>query len=194
MLASLTINMINHVLQRHGWAKKRLQLFVGKTAYIKIAPAFAFNFVVNEQGEIQPIDYHADIDTAIELDISSISRIYCKDKYLFRYLNVTGDHDFAAELIQIAQHTDFDIAQDFSLFIGDIPAYRISQLGGGFLNWQLHSLHNLTHAISEFLTEEQPVLAKNTPIHEFAKNVQSVTIRAEQLEQKLTQITQKIPF
>lgn len=192
MLASLAINTINHVLQRHGWAKKRLQLFTGKTAYIKIGPALAFSFVVDKQGAVQPIDHHADIDTTIDADINTVPKIFCKDKYLYRYLKVTGDHDFAAELVQIVQHTDFDLAQDFSHFIGDIPAHRISQLGNRFISWHLHGLHNITHAFSEFVTEEQPTLAKNNRMQQFVKNVQAVTTQTEQLEQKLTQITHKI--
>lgn len=194
MLRSIAVNSINHVLQRHGWAKKRLQLFAGKVAHIKINPVLAFSFAVDEQGGVHHADEQSCIDTRITVDLNTLPKIFYSDEYLYRYLKVSGNHDFATELVRIVQNIDFDVAQDLSYFIGDIPAHRAAKVSNEILNWHLRGLQNVSQAINEYLTEEPPTLAKSEHALQFTRDVQILSTQTEQLEQRLNQMTHKAFF
>ncbi len=194
MLTSIAINSINHVLQRHGWAKKRLQLLAGKVAHVEIDPVLAFSFVVDDQGAVQHADEQSSTDTRITVDLSTLPKILCSDENLYRYLKVSGNHDFATELVKIVQNIDFDVAQDLSHFIGDIPAHRMAQASTKILNWHLRGIQNISQAVNEYLTEECPTLAKSEHAQQFTRDVQILTTQTEQLEQKLNQMTHKVLF
>ena len=194
MLTSIAVNSINHVLQRRGWAKERLRLFAGKVAHVEIDPILAFSFVVDEQGAVQHADEQSCTDTSITVNLNTLPKILCLDEYLYRYLKVSGNHDFATELVKIVQNIDFDVAQDLSHFIGDIPAHRVAQASTEILNWHLRGIQNVSGAINEYLTEERPTLAKSEHAQQFTKDVQILSTQTEQLEQRLNQMTHKILF
>ncbi len=194
MLTSIAIHSINHVLQRHGWAKKRLQLFAGKVAHVEIDPVLTFSFVVNEQGVAQHANEQSCTDTSITADLNTLPKIFCSDENLYRYLKVSGNHDFATELVKIVQNIDFDVAQDLSHFIGDIPAHRVAKVSTEIINWHLRGLQNVSQAVNEYLTEEPPTLAKSEHALQFTRDVQILSTQTEQLEQRLNQMTLKAFF
>jgi ubiquinone biosynthesis accessory factor UbiJ len=66
--------------------------------------------------------------------------------------------------------------------MGDILAHRVVQTGEGLMHWQAETARNLWQTLAEYLTEEQPLLAKSMDMHELVREINTLRSRAASLE------------
>lgn len=191
MLTSIAINSINHILSRESWAYKHLQVSAGKKACIRIAPILALNIIIDENGLIQNASRHTIFDTTLNTTLSALMQAYNSKQSIYRYIKISGDHDFAAKLINIIKNIHFDFEQDLSHCIGDIPAHRAIQMSTKLLTWHKQSFYNITQAIAEYWTEENPELAKHHKASRLSDEIKVLSTKTEQLEYKIIQLMHK---
>jgi len=190
MLTSIAVTPINHVLHGESWARKRLQVYTGKTARIRIFPFPDFNFSIQVNGEISILPESTSVDAVITLTPPLLLRILASDndETAFKDINISGDEAFAKELFNIGRHLHWDLEQDLSGIIGDIFSHRITQTGGNLIHWQTENIQNLSQALAEYWTEEQPMLINKTSINEFNHKVGTLHHDTEQLEQRIHEL------
>jgi ubiquinone biosynthesis accessory factor UbiJ len=191
MLTSIAVTPINHVLHGESWARKRLQVYTGKTARIRIFPFPDFNFSIQVNGEILNLPESASVDAVITLTPALLLRILANDndETIFKDINISGNEAFAKELFNIGRHLHWDLEQDLSEIIGDIFSHRITQTGKNLIHWQTMNIQNLSLALAEYWTEEQPMLTNKTSINEFKHKVATLHHDIQQLEQRIEKLT-----
>ena len=82
---------------------------------------------------------------------------------------ISGDSAFAEEILHIGKNLHWDVEQDLSGVMGDILAHRVVRTGEGLMHWQLKPLVIYLRRWLEYLTEEQPLLAKPMDMHELVQ-------------------------
>ncbi len=191
MLTSIAITPINHMLRGESWACRRLQSYSGKTICVQIPPLIEINLLVQASGELQNASQSEEIDTTLRLLPGILPGILAHDENAYAHIKISGDTNFANELLNISKNINLNIEQDLSKIIGDIPAHRIAKAGKHVVQWHADSINNLSQALVEYWMEEQPMLAKSTYINEFVDEVKVIQNDTDLLHQRIQSLTQK---
>lgn len=188
MFTSIAVTPVNHVLHSESWACQRLQAYAGKTVRVQnfLLPDFIFS--IQDNGEIIDASNDTPPDATIVLTPGLLARLLVKDEAAFDLIKTSGDAALAKAAIEVGKNLRWDVAQDLSKVIGDIPAHRAVQAGENIIHWHTDNIYKLAQALSEYLTEEQPMLANKVYINEFVREVNSLRDDVEQLEQRLQKL------
>ncbi len=191
MLTSIAVSSINHILHGESWARKRLQVYTGKTVCIRLFPFPDFSFSIQVDGEISAVPNGSRVDTVMTLTPALLLRIRANnsDDTVFDEIDICGDGALAKELFIIGRHLHWDLEQDLSGITGDILSHRIVHSGENIILWQIENMQNLSNALVEYWTEEQPMLASHTFVSEFNREVETLYYDTEQLERRIQKLT-----
>jgi ubiquinone biosynthesis protein UbiJ len=113
------------------------------------------------------------------------------DEDAYREIRISGDNEFAEEIIRIGKNLRWDAEQDLSGVMGDILAHRVAQAGQNLVHWHTETARNLLQMMMEYWTEEQPVLAKPSALHEFMREVDALKDETAHLEQRINALIAK---
>ena len=191
MLASVAVAPFNHLLRGESWARKRLQPCAGKTARFRLPPFPDLALTVQASGEVSPAAQGAPDDAVVTLAPGLLPRLLAHDEDAYREIRISGDNEFAEEIIRIGKNLHWDAEQDLSGVMGDILAHRVAQAGQNLVYWHTETARHLLQMIMEYWTEEQPLLAKPPALHEFIREVDALKDEAARLEQRINRLIAK---
>ena len=191
MLASVAIAPLNHMLRGENWARKRLQPRAGKTARFRVPPFFDLAVVIQPTGEVAAALGPAGNDATLTIMPALLPRLLARDEAAYSEIRISGDDVFGREILEIGQNLRWDVEQDLSDVMGDILAHRVVQTGKNLAHWHNETLHNLSQALMEYLTEEQRVLAKPIDMRIFAEEVSELQDRVSKLELRVEGLINK---
>ena len=182
---SIAIAPLNHLLRGASWARKRLTLLAGKTARFCIPTFFDLAVTIQTSGEVLVAESDASADVTLTVTPGLLPRLLARDADAYREIEISGDEVLAAEILDIAKNLRWDVEQDLSQVMGDILAHRVVQTGSNMVQWHTETARNLSQALAEYWTEEQPLLAKPTQIGEFINAVNTMQGDVAQLEKRI---------
>jgi len=193
MLSSVALAPFNHILLSENWAKRRLQSHTGKTIKICVSPFLCTALTIQESGELLAVANNSSIDTTATFTLGLLPRLLTHDEGAYSEISISGDDEFAEELIYISRNLHWDVEQELSKITGDIFAHRIVQTGQDIKCWHSENTENLSAALAEYWLEEQPLLAKSSHVKEFISDVNELSNDMEQLETRVEKISMKNP-
>lgn len=187
MLVDRLLVFANHLLGSEAWACARLKPFAGQTARLEIGP-LSLPLTIDRSGRLTRGDHRAPASVSIRLPDDTPLRWLTDRESVFAAARISGPADFAETLAFVFRNLRWDAEADLAGFIGDIAARRL--LGGvrSFVTWQGRRLHNLAVNTMEFLTEEQPTLARTTDLAQFSLDVDALSADCSRLERRLQKI------
>ncbi len=183
-----TVTTLNHLLTQSGWALQRLAHFSGKTARFNIAP-FSFACTIEQSGTLHEAATDVSADASLSIPPSLLPRLALQDEAAFKQIESTGDAALLTEIFFLARNLRWDAAEDLSHFTGDIAAERIVQFAKAAHQQMRDTALNLSQALAEYWTEERPLLAKPQQLAAFAHDVDGLTDKVKQLEQRIQQLS-----
>ncbi|ARO88612.1 ubiquinone biosynthesis protein [Nitrosospira lacus] len=189
MLASVAIVPLNHLLRGESWARKRLQPCAGKTARFRLPPFLNLALTVQASGEVSTASSGTLDDTVFTVTPRLLPRLLAHDEDAYREIRISGDSAFAEEILHIGKNLHWDMEQDLSGVVGDIVAHRVVQAGNHLMHWHTETLRNLSQTLVEYLTEEQPLLAKPLDMQELSQEINALWDDASQLEERVKVLT-----
>jgi ubiquinone biosynthesis accessory factor UbiJ len=185
MLSGPAAAAINHLLCNADWARARLEPFAGRSVRLEISPLSAV-FTVGADGRLLPSGSHADSGTVVRLTASALIRLlWLHDETARQEVQVEGDAAFASALTSVLSGLRWDVEEDLSQIVGDVAAHRLAQAGTGLFAWHAKVASNLTHALAEYWTEEQPLLVGSDTLRQFLQAVDALRDDAERLEKRI---------
>ena len=193
MLSFVALAPLNHILLSENWAKRRLQSHTGKTIKICVSPFLCTALTIQESGELLAVANNSSIDTTATFTLGLLPRLLTHDEGAYSEISISGDDEFAEELIYISRNLHWDVEQELSKITGDIFAHRIVQTGQDIKCWHSENTENLSAALAEYWLEEQPLLAKSSHVKEFISDVNELSNEMEQLETRVEIISMKNP-
>lgn len=193
MFTSIAAAPINHVIHGESWACKRLQNYAGKIVRIRVLPLIDFTFTILEDGQISTMPSDTTADASISLSPAMLPLLLAKNDAVYNNIKTSGDEEITNELIDIGKNLRWDVAQDLSKIMGDIPAYRIAQAGESLVEWHTKSLNNFSETLAEYWQEEQPLLAKSLSMKNSTKEVDSLHNSTIALEERIKNLTNRMP-
>ncbi len=186
----LSATALNHLLTQSGWALQRLQRFAGKTARFNVAP-FSFAWTVQPDGSVLAAAANASPDVVCNIAPSLLPRLALHDEAALSQIHSSGDASLLAEIFYLSRHLRWDAAEDISHVTGDVVAERLVQLARAKQQQVRDSSLNLSQALAEYWTEEQPLLAKPAHIASFVSQVDKLRDDVARLELRINRLTKK---
>jgi ubiquinone biosynthesis protein UbiJ len=178
---------LNHLLAQNSWALQRLARHAGMTARFDIAP-FSFAYTVLPDGTLCSADAQTSADAVCSIAPSLLPRLVMHDEQAHAEIRTEGNAAFLGDIFFLSRNLRWDVADDLSQVTGDIVAERIVQ---GLQNTGRElrdAAVNLSQAAAEYLTEENPLLAKPRQVDAFMQQVDTLRDDVARLELRVQRL------
>jgi ubiquinone biosynthesis accessory factor UbiJ len=145
-LQQRVVLLLNHVLQQEPLAVERLLRQKGQVALIECAP-IAMKLVVTPAGLLDVAHVDAEPDLSLKvLDTSPLNLAQTLLRGDKPRMEIAGDVMLAAEVNWLVDHVRWDVEEDLSRIVGDVPAHTL-----------MRTVRGLSDALKAFI---QPMAAK----------------------------------
>jgi ubiquinone biosynthesis protein UbiJ len=187
MLKPLLTRLLEHLSDQNQWARQALLPFAGKTVRINLAPVNA-SLTILEDGGLAMAGETAQYEASISLTPSLALRLLAKDTAAQTQIKVEGDTELATALAKVLQAMKWDYEEDLSQVFGDISATKINEFGKHVVHTAKKQSINLAEMLTEYLQEEQPLIAKKRHIEKFIQEVDQLRDDTARLEKRLAKL------
>jgi ubiquinone biosynthesis protein UbiJ len=176
---------LNHLLAQHAWAAERLKAFAGQCAEFRCPPFPDLRFAILESGLVEEAPADAANALVVKLTPSALPLVLARDEAALKKVEIEGSAELAAAVQQLFRQLAWDIEEDLSRVFPDIVAHRLAEGGRAFAAWQGEAATRLAQNLAEYLTEEQPLLARPADVASFLREVDRLGEDAGRLEKRI---------
>lgn len=191
MFKPLVTEFLQHLTNQNNWSRQHLLPFSGKVVQFNIA-FIKTNLLILEDGSLSIAASQPDVDAIVHIPPSLALRLMAKDKAAKMLIKIEGDTHLASELSKVLQYIRWDIEEDLSTIIGDIPANQLTNVSQKTVATVKKQALNVAEMLSEFWQEEKPILAKKWQVEQFNTAVDTLRSDFTRLEKKLSKLEQSI--
>lgn len=154
--------VVNHLLSSAPWARDRLQAYAGSVLRLKF-DSIIFNLEIDADGFFSPHQGEENMarqtDVTISLPLSHLpTAMFSGTDKLMNAVTLQGNAELADTIGFVFRNLEWDVEEDLSRLIGDIPAHRVLQIAKSLKRDQTHAITALGGNLSEYFAEEQNVL------------------------------------
>ena len=185
----LTADALNHLLRQNSWAAEKLRPHAGKTLRIGVMPLQS-TLTLDNAGEFSTAAPEATVDAKILLSPGSALRLLIEPASAMNLATLEGDMELATTVGKVLRDLRWDIEEDLSRVIGDIPAHQLGQAGARIRREIGRQAASVAGMFAEYWLEEQPLIAKKTHLAQFSRDVDALREDAERLAKRLERLEQ----
>jgi len=191
MFKPIVAQLLQHLTQQNNWSRKHLIAFAGKVVQFNIAFTKT-NLLILEDGSLGIATDNAKANANIYITPSLALRLIAKDEASKMLIKIDGDSHLATELGKVLQLMRWDVEEDLSKVIGDIPANKVTSATKKALSSAKEQSINLAEMLTEYWQEENPILAKKWRVEEFIAEVDTLNSDTARFEKKLENLVKKV--
>ena len=178
---------INHLLSQDSAARSRLIAHAGKVARFDLG-LLALSLRVDSDGMVVSADADATAHVTIRIKPADLPLILQQRDRAFSFVTIDGDADFANTISQLSQSTRWEAEADLSRFVGDIAAVRLVSGSRSVLQTIDATRRKFVETTAEYFLEENPMLMRPQPIHDFADDIARLRDDVERLAKRITRL------
>ena len=178
--------VLNHLLEREEWARRKLAPFAGESVELRAAPLPALRFTVLAGGRVEAGGESTAL--TVKLKPGALAALARGEEHLMREVEVSGNARLAAEVMVLVRYLRWDPEEDLSAVIGDIAAHRAVQTARAFAAWQLDAAGRIGGALADYFAEEKRVLVRRPDLRAFAGEVADLRDAVERLAKRVERI------
>jgi ubiquinone biosynthesis protein UbiJ len=140
--------------------------------------------VVTTLTECADCTINTSISTLRELKAEQqITELIKQDK-----LDLTGDIKVAQQFASVAENLDIDWQSELANHIGDIPTYKLMQLGKRVSEKVQFATKQIKADTSEYIVHEKRLVVTRSQIDQFNQQVFEASEQVDQLDQRISQL------
>ena len=182
MIVKIKDKLINHLLNQNDWMQTRLKPYVGMIIELEI-DTLSLKFLVNNKGQLIVSDPESPPDAYIQMTIKSLVQLIAQKKK--NGITVKGNLDLANNFSNVIEGLEWDMEEDLSRFIGDIPATEITKISKKFIKQSKSNIRNMAENFIEYWQEENKILSKNDDLEIFNVHVDELEEDVDRVEAKI---------
>jgi ubiquinone biosynthesis protein UbiJ len=190
MLKVAITRFLQHLIAQNTWANERLLPFAGKSLQCNIG-FLREHLVILEDGQLAMAGETNLPDATITLTPSVLLRLMMQDESAKMDVNIAGDQHLAQGMAQVFANMRWDIEDDLSKVIGDIPANQLSEGAKHLASESKSATTNAIAMLTEYLQEEKPLLAKKMHVEKFNAEVDTLRAQLARAEKKFEKLNQR---
>ena len=189
MLKPLFNQFLQHLMAQNPWANSALMPWAGRHIQISVLMLHA-KLSILENGQLTVAPDSASCDASIRMNPSTLIRLASGDMTAQQQIELIGDTELAIAVSKVLRKMRWDIEQDASVVIGDIPAHQIGKLARQGLQYGKQQAVNLAEMLVEYWQEEKALLAKKRHVENFVKQVDTLRDDVSRLEKRIQRLNQ----
>jgi ubiquinone biosynthesis protein UbiJ len=174
--------ILDHLLSQNDWMQSKLVEHKNKIIIIKISD-LKLILKVDENGLLHSLNEAEKFDCIIKLTVNSfISQLINNNN---SNISIEGDLELANQVAQVLKKIEWDIEEDLSKYIGDIPAIKTTKILKKVVTKGQKNIGNITGALLEYWQEENKILTKKRNVEIFNSEVDKIVEDTERLEARI---------
>ncbi len=187
MLKHAFSRFIQHLIAQNAWAKPRLMPHASKSIALQLS-FLRQHLVILEDGQLAMAGETKAPDAIIQLTPSVLARLMLQDSTAKMDVEISGDQALAQAVGQVLSHLRWDVEDDLSRVVGDIPANQLSQTTQQVLVAGKSATQDAIAMLTEYLQEEKPVIAKKLQVEHFNAEVDAMRAQLARVEKKFEKL------
>ena len=192
MLPQTFAAIVNHLLSQQPQARVRLSEHAGRHLRVSAPPMLlAMNIVILESGSIAMDSSGMDPDLVVSLDSARIPLVLARRSEALKHVNLAGNAALASLIQAVAAQLEWDFEEDLSRVFGDIAARRIASAGKALTAWQRDARHRVAENVSEYLTEENPMLVRHIELDQFRQDMHVLERDLDRVAVRITELRRR---
>lgn len=187
----------NHVLAQQPWAREALARHAGRSLRFA-APPFALGFKITPTGDLEstqpwPLGNPATAaaspapapDVTLSIAASRVPLLFIDPETAMKDVRIEGDAEFAQTLARLAREVRWDLEEDLSKLVGDIPAHQFMRFARAFGAWGREAGKRFSETTAAYLLDEDPTLVRKGAADQFGRDVATLRDDCERLDKRL---------
>ena len=180
--------ILNHLLSQNDWMQSKLVNHKDKIVVIEIS-GFKLVLRVDENGLLQSINNSENFDCFIKLTANDFINQLINNNN--GNISIKGDLELANQVSQVLKKIEWDVEEDLSRYIGDIPAIQTTKILKQVITSSQKNIKNITGALLEYWQEENKILTKKRNVEIFNSEVDKIVEDTERLEARIKIMIEK---
>ena len=182
MIQKIKKIILDHLLSQNDWMQSKLVDHKNKIIVIEISD-LKLILKVGENGLLHSLSEAEKFDCIIKLTVNSlISQLINNNN---SNISIEGDIELANQVAQVLKKIEWDIEEDLSKYIGDIPAIQTTKILKKVVARGQKNIGNITGALLEYWQEENKILTKKRNVEIFNSEVDKIVEDTERLEARI---------
>jgi len=182
---------LNHLLNAEAWARDKLKPYAGQCVEFRSPPLPAMRLDILDSGLLRGAAQNAVPSLVVTIGPGALPAMLRGEDALMREVGIEGNADLASSVQYLFRHLRWDVAEDLAKVFGDVLAERMVSEGRRFAAWNREAAEKLAQNFSEYLTEEQPLLARPAEVRQFLGDVDQLRDDLARLEKRVEILTRK---
>jgi ubiquinone biosynthesis accessory factor UbiJ len=180
--------VLNHLLSQNDWMQSDLIDHRDKIIKIEISD-LKLILKVDKNGLLNSLSESEKFDCIIKLSINDfINQLIKKNN---GNISIEGDLELANKVSQVLKKIEWDVEEDLSKYIGDLPAIQATKILKKIVTNSKKNISNISGGLLEFWQEENKILTKKRDVETFNSEVDKIVDDTERLEAKIKIIIEK---
>ena len=189
MIQKIKKIILDHLLSQNDWMQTKLIDHKNKVVVIEIS-SIKLILKIDEKGLLHSLNETKEFDCIIKLTVNDfINQLINKNN---GNISIKGDLELANQVSQVLKRIEWDVEEDLSRYIGDIPAIQATKVLKKIVTNSQKNIGNITGALLEYWQEENKILTKKRDVEIFNSEVDKIVEDTERLEAKIKKIVEKI--
>jgi ubiquinone biosynthesis protein UbiJ len=181
--------ILDHLLSQNDWMQTKLIDHKNKVVVIEIS-SIKLILKIDEKGLLHSLNETKEFDCIIKLTVNDfINQLINKNN---GNISIKGDLELANQVSQVVKRIEWDVEEDLSRYIGDIPAIQATKVLKKIVTNSQKNISNISGALLEYWQEENKILTKKRDVEIFNSEVDKIVEDTERLEAKIKKIVEKI--
>ena len=180
----------NHLLQTQPWSRERLLRHAGKTLRVNLPPLLLL-LAIEEDGMISAAQPGSEPDATLGVSPLALLHVISSRPLPQELVHTAGDSGLAVDFGNVMQNLRWDVEEDLSSVFGDVVGHRMARSGAGFFSFAQQAAESLAANLTEYWTEEKPLLAKVSDVESFIREVDATRDAAARLEKRVERLMQR---
>ena len=182
MIQKIKKIILDHLLSQNDWMQSKLVDHKNKIIIIKISN-LKLILKVDENGLLHSLNEAEKFDCIIKLTVNSFFSQLINNNN--SNISIEGDLELANQVAQVLKKIEWDIEEDLSKYIGDIPAIKTTKILKKVVTKGQKNIGNITGALLEYWQEENKILTKKRNVEIFNSEVDKIVEDTERLEARI---------
>ncbi len=186
------VAVLNHMLAGAGWARERLVVHSGRILRLSAPPA-DFLVSITPEGLLAEAPEDARPDVTLSVPLAETPRFLAGDaSRAMNAVRIEGSAELADAFGFVLRNLRWDVEEDLSRVIGDIPAHRL--VGGARALGEAgnRAWNALGANVAEYFAEEQAVLVTRPALEQMAGDAARLRDDLARLEKRVERLAARV--
>jgi ubiquinone biosynthesis protein UbiJ len=175
---------INHVLAQQPWAREELARHAGRRMRFS-APPFALGLSITDKGEVASMPLGDTADVTLSVAATRVPFLFIDPEAAMKDVRIEGDAEFAQTLAHLAREVRWDVEEDLSRVLGDIPAHQMMRFARAFTAWGREAGKRFAQTTGAYFVDESPTLVRRDAAETVSRDVATLRDDSARLEKRI---------